>query len=407
MPIQDLIEELAAAGIYLAVQDGKLVCKAEAGALTPERRGLVAARKAELIDYLGSGAAPRATDEPPLQRRAGTTSVLSPTQRRLWFLDRLIGAGANYTVPVTFRLSGALDPAVLRRAFQRVVDRHESLRTVIGEHEGEPQARVRDDVVVAMAVESLEALPAAGRDAEVRARLQATLADPFDLATEVPFRARLFRLGPDEHVLMLTFHHIATDAWSVENLLRELSALYAAFAAGAADPLPPLALQYGDYATWLHDWLGGDRLQGLLEHWRERLAEAPAVHALPFDRPRPAAGVRLGGSWRQRLDASLHRAARRRRPPPRRHAVHDAAGGVRGAGVALERRGGRRRRHAGRQPPARGAGAAGRVLRQHAGAAQPHRRGRDVRAGAGPGRARRCSRPSSTSRCRSRRSSRR
>jgi amino acid adenylation domain-containing protein len=308
MQIDRIIEELADAGVYLAVQDGKLVCKAKEGALTTERRHLIGSRKADFIAYLGSGPNAPASDEPPLRHREGGTVVLSPTQRRLWFLDRLIGAGANYIVPVTYRLSGPLDAAVLRRALQRVVDRHESLRTVIGEHDGEPQAQVRNDVSITMDVESLEGLDASSRHKEVRARLQATLADPFDLARELPLRVRLFRLAPEEHVLMLTFHHIATDGWSVENLLRELSALYTAFLVEQPDPLPPPTLQYGDYAAWQREWLAGERLQRPLDYWRQRLADAPRAHGLPLDRPRGASGVSLGGSWRQRLPPSLHRA---------------------------------------------------------------------------------------------------
>lgn len=196
----------------------------------------------------------------------------------------------------------------LERALRCVVERHESLRTVIRQHEDEPHAFVRRDAITTLEVESLERLDAPARNKEVRARLQATLADPFDLAEELPFRVRLFRLAPDEHVLMLTFHHIATDGWSVENLLRELSSLYAAFIAGQENPLPPLALQYSDYAAWQREWLLGERLQRPLDYWRQRLADAPAVHGLPLDRPRPANGVRVGGSWRQRLPASLHRA---------------------------------------------------------------------------------------------------
>jgi len=308
MQIGRIIEELAEAGIYLAVQNGKLACKARDGALTAERRQLIGERKAEFIAYLSVGTDAPPSDEPVLRRRDTGDAILSPTQRRLWFLDRLTGAAANYTVPVTYRLTGTLDVLALERALGGVVERHESLRTVIRQKDGEPVAHVRHDAVVTMQVESLEMLDASAHDKDVRARLQATLADPFDLAEELPFRVRLFRLAPDLHVLMLTFHHIATDGWSVENLLRELSSLYAAFLAGQGNPLPPPALQYGDYAAWQREWLQGERLQRPLDYWRQRLAGAPAMHGLPMDRPRPAQGVRVGGSWRQRLPASLHRA---------------------------------------------------------------------------------------------------
>src|SRR3569623_1637186 len=138
MRIDQLIEELAAAGVYLAVQDGKLVCKASEGALTPDRRQLIGERKAEFIAFLGQSAVGAAMHEPALVRRPAGPAPLSPTQQRLWFVDRLTESSANYTIPVTYRLDGALDVAALERALGRIVARHESLRTVITMREGEP-----------------------------------------------------------------------------------------------------------------------------------------------------------------------------------------------------------------------------------------------------------------------------
>jgi amino acid adenylation domain-containing protein len=304
--IGDLVERLADAGIFLAVQDGKLVCKAAAGALTDERRALIAGRKAELIAYLATPERGDATaSEPPLQARSTREAPLSPTQQRIWFIDRLTESGANYAIPVTWRLDGPLDAELLARALHRVVERHESLRSVIGMRGDDPVSVPREADAFAMQRSDLAHLPPQTRDAEVRRLLQASLLEPFRLDADLPIRARLLRLDADRHVLMLTLHHIASDGWSVENLLREVSALYVAFAAGAPDPLPPLALQYGDYAAWQQTWLQGERLQAQMRHWREALDGAPLAHALPLDQPRPTRPLQSGASWRQRLPASL------------------------------------------------------------------------------------------------------
>lgn len=307
MKIDQLVEQLAEAGVYLTVQGDRLLCKASNGALTPARRSLIADNKAELIAFLGQGLQAPGLAEPPLLAKGPGPAPLSPTQQRLWFIDQLNGSGASYTVPVTYRLHGPLDVDAFRRALARVIERHDSLRTVIELHDGEPRAVVRASAVEIPEPHNLDGIPSADWDADIHARLQTALLQPFDLANDVPIRVQLLRFAPQVHVLLLTMSHIATDGWSVENLLRELSVLYTAFAAGNADPLPPPVLQYADYALWQKQWLQGERLQRELDHWRKQLAGAPVVHSLPLDRTRSSHGAHAGGSWRQQLPAALHR----------------------------------------------------------------------------------------------------
>jgi amino acid adenylation domain-containing protein len=308
MKTEQLVRELAEAGIFLAVRDGRLVCKANEGALTPARRTVIGERKAELVAFLSHVFVKPSPDEPVLRARRDGRARLSPAQRRLWFVERLTESGVNYTIPVACRLSGALDVPVLGQALQRVVERHESLRSVIEVHDGEPTAAIREHAKIALEHRSLEALDPQDREAEVRAALQEAATTPFDLTRDIPIRARLLRLQPDAHVFVLTLHHTAADGWSVENLLRELSTLYSAFAAGRADPLPELTLQYSDYAAWQRDWLQGARLERQLGYWREQLAGAPPAHSLPLDRPRPSDSATTGASWRRALPPTLHRA---------------------------------------------------------------------------------------------------
>ncbi|WP_386752912.1 amino acid adenylation domain-containing protein [Lysobacter yangpyeongensis] len=307
MRIDQAIEALAEAGVYLAVQDGKLICKAAPGALTPERRQFISDRKTDFLAFLDAGDVAMPGDsEPVLAPRGAGDAMLSPAQKRLWFIDRL--TGANYIIPVTYRLTGPLDAHALARALHRIVERHESLRTVVGENDGEPIALIRDAEGFEFECEDIRALDRDARESHVRNRLQAAITQSFDLARDLPLRACLFQLAEREHVLLLTLHHIASDGWSVENLLRELSVLYAAFIEARSDPLPPLALHYADYAAWQLQWLQGERLHRELAYWRDRLAGAPAVHGLPLDFPRPSHAVHVGATWRQQLPAALHRA---------------------------------------------------------------------------------------------------
>ncbi|HEV7587292.1 MAG TPA: condensation domain-containing protein, partial [Longimicrobium sp.] len=210
-------------------------------------------------------------------------------QERLWFLDRMNGTRALYNVPEAQRLTGALDVPALERALGEIVRRHEPLRTTLAEAEGAPVQVIAPFSGFSLPVDDLSALPPEAREAEVRRRVDEDARQPFDLAAGPLFRAALLRLGEREHVLLLCTHHVATDAWSMGVLFRELQALYAAFRAGAAPALAPLPVRYADYAAWQREQLRGAALERQVGWWRERLAGAPARLELPTDRPRPAA----------------------------------------------------------------------------------------------------------------------
>ncbi|HLM66009.1 MAG TPA: condensation domain-containing protein, partial [Longimicrobium sp.] len=205
---------------------------------------------------------------------------LSFAQERMWFLDRLAGGG-TYNVPVVLELRGALDADALRGALTDVVARHEALRTRIGEREGRPVQRIAAPEPFALRVED------AADDAELEARLGAETGAGFDLASDLPIRAVLYRSAPDAHVLAVTMHHVATDGWSIGILLHDLQAFYAARLAGTDAHLPPLPLQYADFAAWQRRWLRGGTLARQMDFWRRQLAGAPATLELPTDRPRP------------------------------------------------------------------------------------------------------------------------
>jgi amino acid adenylation domain-containing protein len=222
--------------------------------------------------------------------------TLSFAQQRLWFLDRLEeGQSVAYQVPRAIRLEGDLQVDALERAFNEIVRRHEVLRTIFGPGEEGPLQFIVPESQTSLGLIDLVGCPEGEREAELRRRLRGEIYEPFDLARGPLLRTRLYRLGEQEHVLLLNMHHIVTDGWSMGVLFRELSLLYAAFCKGQPSPLPELAIQYADYARWQRNWLQGVALERQLEYWKEQLAGAPARLELPTDRPRPPVQTFRGG----------------------------------------------------------------------------------------------------------------
>lgn len=264
------------------------------GEMTLERRmeQLSPAKRALLEQQLRarSGAAA------PIGRRPDATPApASFSQELLWHLDRAMPGQYAYNVSRALRLSGTLDDAVLQRAVDALVARHEVLRTTFGSVEGEVVQLVAPPAPVAIEAVDLRAADTLGSVAALEHAIAERARRPFDLAHEAPFRVTLFALGGDEHVLLWVSHHVALDGWSATLMFEELAALYRAVVTGKASPLGTPAVRFGDFAAWQRESLSGTRLESLLGYWRERLADAPDLLALPTDRPRPAAPSFAGG----------------------------------------------------------------------------------------------------------------
>ncbi|MEV5013905.1 non-ribosomal peptide synthase/polyketide synthase [Streptomyces sp. NPDC053780] len=250
--------------------------------------------------------------------RAGTALTAGPrpdrlplsyAQQRLWFLHQLEGPSPTYNITGALRLTGALVPEALRAAFQDVVVRHESLRTVFTEDAQGARQTVLDAAGVRFGLPVTDLTEdALGRRLEEAAR------HCFDLTADIPVRAELFRLGADEHVLLLMVHHIAGDGWSLGPLVRDLAAAYTARAAGRAPDWAPLPVQYADHTLWQRASLG-DASDGTspagrqLAHWKKALAGLPDRLELPADRPLPAVASHRGGRVPLTVPADLHRGA--------------------------------------------------------------------------------------------------
>nr|WP_280950027.1 non-ribosomal peptide synthetase [Methylocystis bryophila] len=245
---------------------------------------------------------------------------LSFAQRRLWFMEQLSPGEASYNVPAALRLLGELNVAAFSLAVNAIVQRHEALRTTFVVRDGVAAQVIAPALELAAPVVDLSGLDQAAQEVEAQRLLSEAARRPFDLAVGPLLRVLVLDLGfrpatgEREHIVAFTLHHIVTDGWSTDVLLREFVTLYEAFAAGRPSPLPDLSIQYADYAVWQRDWLAGAVLDRQLAYWRERLAGAPALN-LPTDRPRPAvqdhAGATYGFEVPQRVAEGLARLGRR------------------------------------------------------------------------------------------------
>jgi amino acid adenylation domain-containing protein len=243
---------------------------------------------------------------PEIPRRAGSgPAPLSFAQQRLWFLEQLYPGTPLHNMSRVIRLSGVLDVAVLGRTLDAIVARHEALRTTIVATDGIPMQIVSAPSGVSLDTTDLQGLAEPEREAEARRRVAEEARQPFDLTRGPLFRAMLLRLGAEEHLLVLSMHHIISDGWSRGVLSRELTAFYEAFATGVPAALPELPIQYADYAVWQRERLQGERLESELDYWRKQLRGAPAALELPTDYRRPPVRSTRGGRETRLLPARL------------------------------------------------------------------------------------------------------
>ncbi len=213
---------------------------------------------------------------------------LSFAQQRLWFLTQLEPNSGFYNIPRSLRLVGQLDVAALENSLSEIVRRHEALRTTFRTVDSVLCQVIAPSHPMSLTIESLQEWPESEREERARQLASEEAQRPFDLARGPLVRFRLLKLDREDHVLLLTVHHIVSDGWSTGVLVRELRTLYEAFLAGKPSLLPELPIQYADYAIWQRQWLQGQVLESQLDYWKHQLAGAPLLTELPTDRARPA-----------------------------------------------------------------------------------------------------------------------
>ncbi|ERT10386.1 non-ribosomal peptide synthetase, partial [Photorhabdus temperata] len=235
---------------------------------------------------------------------------LSFAQQRLWFLAQFDGVSDTYHIPLALRLHGQLDIAAWQQALNTLFARHEALRSVFVAVDGQPQVELLQ-AESGLPMKKYDLRDAPDVDAQL-AFLSAQEAEAsFDLARGPLIRSSLVQLADDDHVFLLTQHHIVSDGWSLGILKSELEALYAACLNQQPDPLLPLVIQYPDYAAWQRQWLSAERIQSQSDYWRTKLADAPVLLDLPTDRPRPPQQSFAGNIWPVSLDVELTRSLKR------------------------------------------------------------------------------------------------
>jgi len=242
----------------------------------------------------------------PIHRTKRTSPLpLSLPQQRLWFIHQLEGGSTAYHIPLGIRMRGALDREALQAALDGVMTRHEALRTIFIQADGKPEQSIVPKASFSLQFLDLRTREIGQREIEVLKFAEEEATAPFNLSTGPLIRGRLLQLSDEEHVLLITMHHMVSDGWSVGILVRDLGALYGAHLKGGPDPLPPLPIQYADYTRWHHQRLTETRLNEHLAYWKAHLQGAPQLLELPTDRARPAVQSYRGEDIRLFLGSEL------------------------------------------------------------------------------------------------------
>lgn len=257
----------------------------------------------QLAQYLDSGshdaflAIPRANRHDVLP--------LSFSQQRLWFIDQLQGGSPEYNMPATFHLEGDLNIKALQAALNTLVIRHEVLRTTFASQSNQARQIIHPPTAVPLSVIDISGVHMSHPTWFWEHLLNQEAVLSFNLASDCMVRCRLVRFERQQHWLLFTIHHIASDGWSVGLILREISLLYQAFALGEQNPLPALSIQYADFASWQREMLQGEVLQSGIAFWRGFLQDAPQLHSLPLDFSRPAQASFQAEFLIQNLDSDV------------------------------------------------------------------------------------------------------
>jgi len=279
--LAELISLLRSLDVKIWVEGENLRLSAPPNRITAELRQELVLHKTELIDFIREATRPVDGFQPAIRPQPHRSNLpLSFMQEQLWFIAQMEPESPMYNVPQTFRLRGPLNFSALQTSLDRVITRHEILRTIFTSQHGRPA-----QVVLPPQPFTLHRV----RSTDWQAWLRTEINRPFNLEHGPILRAALLELASEEHLLFINIHHIATDGWSDSIFLREVSANYTALLAGQETNLPPLPIQYGDFAAWHREWLQGEILNSQVNYWRHQLHDLPAVLELPTDRPRPAA----------------------------------------------------------------------------------------------------------------------
>ena len=288
MNIEQLVIDLTEQGVKLWVEGEQLRANAPKGVLTLETRNLLAKNKAELILLLHEKNPAPDTDLPLIKTERPQNLPLSFAQERLWLLNQLEPDSPFYNEQTALKLHGKLNIVALEQSLNKIIDRHEALRTNFRTFNEQPVQVIADSLTLSMPVVDLTELPESEREIACQQLATTEAAQLFDLASSPLIRACVVKLKELEYAFVLTVHHILVDGWSTGVLMRELATIYSALYNNLSPELPELPIQYADFAIWQRQWLQKEVLQTQLDYWKQLLKNAPTLLELPTDRPRPA-----------------------------------------------------------------------------------------------------------------------
>jgi amino acid adenylation domain-containing protein len=307
MTIEDFLSDLRRLDVRLWAEGDRLRYSAPKRALTPELYLKLQEHKTEVLTFLQQANQvlhhSSVGSIKPVSRDKNLP--LSFAQTRLWFLEQLEPGNVIYNIPTAMRLSGKLNIAALQQTFNEIVRRHEVLRTTFAIVEGQPVQMTTPNLTLTFPIVNLQEVPEIEREVEVQKLVNQQAQQPFSLERGPLLRITLLQLNQVEHVLLLVMHHIVSDGWSIEVLIKEVAALYEAFTAQKPSPLQELPIQYADFAYWQRQWLTGKVLKTQLDYWQQQLAGALPVLELPTDYPRPVVQTFRGKSLSLSLSKKL------------------------------------------------------------------------------------------------------
>lgn len=306
MTITELLSQCQQLGIRLWAQEGRLFFRAPESVLTPELRAELSQRKEELIELLRGNGNGQHAARPALRRQPRDKHFpLTFGQERLWFLWQWEPSSPAYNIAAPVSLEGSLNLSALQSSLARIVQRHETLRTVFATEAGQSVQVIKAAGEIDLACKDLTGLDASCREEETARQILEEARRPFDLTSGPLFRATLWRLQPEKHLLLCCMHHIISDGWSLGVLTQEIAELYRAFAHGRDARLPELSIQYADFAQWQRDLLQDEMLERHLSFWAERLDGGEGALNLLTDFPRPPRQTFTGAKCELTVDGSL------------------------------------------------------------------------------------------------------
>ncbi|CAH9063379.1 Gramicidin S synthase 2 [Pseudoalteromonas holothuriae] len=299
MNAKEILKRLASHKIYLYLESGKLKSRSASGAISPELGSLIRNNKTQIMALLAQKSASAGRIKPMVDY---AQVPLSFAQKRLWFVSQLDAQNSDYNMPIAFQTEGVVSVAYVEQAMNRVIDRHLVLRTVYQEVQGEPLQCLRSDLKFKLECHDMSHLISADKAQAVAQLVKKVFSQPFDLSNELMIKGSYIctehatESQVEEGVLLFNMHHIASDGWSMDILTKEFCLYYNALVQQQQVELPPLSIQYHDYAAWQNAQLADNVLEKQVNYWQKQLADAPAVHSIPLDFPRP--DVRKGrGAW--------------------------------------------------------------------------------------------------------------